>query len=61
MSPGAEDFFARAQALGLKLSRADYERTRAGVAAFLRAERVANDAPEPSAPGAPDVLSLIHI
>lgn len=57
MSPGAEDFFARAQALGLKLSRADYERTRAGVAAFLRAERVANDAPEPSAPGAPDVCA----
>lgn len=36
----ADDFLARAQALGLRLSRTDYERTRAGVAAFLKAERL---------------------
>lgn len=36
----ADEFLARAQALGLRLSRTDYERTRAGVAAFLKAERV---------------------
>ncbi|WFC99258.1 Forkhead transcription factor [Malassezia yamatoensis] len=35
----ADDFLARAQALGLRLTRADYERTRAGVTAFLKAER----------------------
>lgn len=39
----ADDFFARAQALGLRLTRTDYERTRAGVAAFLRAERLPDD------------------
>ena len=36
----ADEFLARAQALGLRLSRTDYERTRAGVAAFLKAERL---------------------
>ncbi|KAI3620258.1 hypothetical protein CBS9595_002225 [Malassezia furfur] len=36
----ADDFLARAQALGLRLTRADYERTRAGVTAFLKAERL---------------------
>jgi hypothetical protein len=40
----ADDFFARAQAMGLRLTRADFERTRAGVAAFLKAERVAPSA-----------------
>lgn len=39
MSKDAEDFFARAQAMGLRLTREDYERTKAGVAAFLKAER----------------------
>ncbi|SNX82425.1 uncharacterized protein MEPE_01131 [Melanopsichium pennsylvanicum] len=39
LSKDAEDFFARAQAMGLRLSREDYERTKAGVAAFLKAER----------------------
>lgn len=38
-SKDAEDFFARAQAMGLRLTREDYERTKAGVAAFLKAER----------------------
>lgn len=37
-----DDFLARARAMGLNLSRQDYERARAGVSAFLRAERVAN-------------------
>ncbi|KAN0061431.1 Forkhead transcription factor [Thecaphora frezii] len=36
----ADDFFARAQAMGLRLTREEYERTRAGITAFLRAERV---------------------
>ncbi|PWZ01099.1 hypothetical protein BCV70DRAFT_205695 [Testicularia cyperi] len=40
----AEDFFARAQAMGLRLTREDYERTKAGVAAFLKAERKPNPA-----------------
>ena len=35
----SDEVFARARALGLRLSRADYERTRAGITAFLRAER----------------------
>ncbi len=39
MTKDAEDFFARAQAMGLRLTREDYERTKAGVAAFLKAER----------------------
>lgn len=39
-SDNADDFLARAQALGLRLSRSDYERTRAGVTAFLKAERL---------------------
>ncbi|SPO21837.1 uncharacterized protein UTRI_01330_B [Ustilago trichophora] len=39
LSKDAEDFFARAQAMGLRLTREDYERTKAGVAAFLKAER----------------------
>ncbi|KAJ1032554.1 hypothetical protein NDA16_000577 [Ustilago loliicola] len=39
ISKDAEDFFARAQAMGLRLTREDYERTKAGVAAFLKAER----------------------
>lgn len=38
------DFFARARAMGLNLTRQDYERARAGVSAFLRAERVAKPA-----------------
>lgn len=44
----ADDFLARAQALGLRLTRADYERTRAGVTAFLKAERVPAASPGPS-------------
>ncbi|TKY85015.1 hypothetical protein EX895_006095 [Sporisorium graminicola] len=39
LTKDAEDFFARAQAMGLRLTREDYERTKAGVAAFLKAER----------------------
>lgn len=35
-----DDLFARAQAMGLRLTRQEYERTRAGVAAFLKAERL---------------------
>lgn len=35
-----DDLFARAQAMGLRLTREEYERTRAGVAAFLKAERI---------------------
>lgn len=35
-----DEFLARARAMGLNLSRQDYERARAGVSAFLRAERV---------------------
>ena len=46
-SDAADDFLARAQALGLKLSRTDYERTRAGVAAFLKAERLPSGSPCP--------------
>lgn len=45
MTANADDFLARAQALGLRLSRTDYERTRAGVAAFLKAERVPTASP----------------
>lgn len=41
----ADDFLARAQALGLRLSRTDYERTRAGVTAFLKAERLPPTSP----------------
>lgn len=44
----ADDFLARAQALGLRLTRADYERTRAGVTAFLKAERIPAASPGPS-------------
>ncbi|PKI84527.1 hypothetical protein MVES_001642 [Malassezia vespertilionis] len=44
----ADDFLARAQALGLRLTRADYERTRAGVAAFLKAERIPLGSPSAS-------------
>ncbi|KAJ9477677.1 putative forkhead-like transcriptional regulator [Pseudozyma hubeiensis] len=50
MTKDAEDFFARAQAMGLRLTREDYERTKAGVAAFLKAERRPFSAtPAPSA------------
>lgn len=35
----SDEVFARARALGLRLSRADYERTRAGITAFLKDER----------------------
>ncbi|WFC95252.1 hypothetical protein MBRA1_001899 [Malassezia brasiliensis] len=48
----ADDFLARAQALGLRLTRADYERTRAGVTAFLKAERL--PAASPGVGEAPD-------
>ena len=48
----ADDFLARAQALGLRLTRADYERTRAGVTAFLKAERL--PAASPGLGDAPD-------
>lgn len=41
----AEDFFARAKAMGLNLTRQDYERARAGVSAFLKAQRVASPNP----------------
>jgi len=59
----ADEFLARAQALGLRLSRTDYERTRAGVAAFLKAERVpthstpadASDDADRAAPTDPDM------
>ena len=44
----ADEFLARAQALGLRLSRTDYERTRAGVAAFLKAERLPPTSPSTS-------------
>ena len=44
----ADEFLARAQALGLRLSRTDYERTRAGVAAFLKAERLPPASPSTS-------------
>lgn len=37
----ADAFFARAQALGLRLSKEEYERTRSSVVAFLKADRVA--------------------
>ncbi|KAJ1027782.1 hypothetical protein NDA13_003237 [Ustilago tritici] len=39
LSKDAQDFFARAQAMGLCLTREDYEWTKAGVAAFLKAEQ----------------------
>lgn len=48
-----DDFLARARAMGLNLSRQDYERARAGVSAFLRAERVANPASSTNASDSP--------
>ncbi|KAJ1031734.1 hypothetical protein NDA13_002123 [Ustilago tritici] len=39
LSKDAQDFFTRAQAMGLRLTREDYERTKASVAAFLKAEQ----------------------
>ncbi|MCO5573490.1 hypothetical protein L7F22_027261 [Adiantum nelumboides] len=48
-----DDFLARARAMGLNLSRQDYERARAGVSAFLRAERVANPGSSTSASDSP--------
>lgn len=48
----ADEFLARAQALGLRLSRTDYERTRAGVAAFLKAERLPSVPQRHSTPSA---------
>ncbi|WFD33377.1 hypothetical protein MCUN1_000190 [Malassezia cuniculi] len=40
----SDEVFARARALGLRLSRADYERTRAGITALLKAN--AADSPD---------------
>lgn len=34
-----EDWFAKAQAMGLKLTREEFERSKAGLSAFLKAER----------------------
>ncbi|KAJ1027738.1 hypothetical protein NDA13_003193 [Ustilago tritici] len=39
LSKDAQDFFSRAQAMGLCLTREDYEQTKASVAAFLKADQ----------------------
>ncbi|CAO1615315.1 unnamed protein product [Parajaminaea phylloscopi] len=56
----SDDLFARAQAMGLRLTREEYERTRAGVAAFLKAERLpsATNAASPAAPSPPALSTL---
>ncbi|WFD30853.1 Forkhead transcription factor [Malassezia sp. CBS 17886] len=57
----ANDFLTRAQALGLRLTRADFERTRAGVTAFLKAERLPADSPAPSVDDGEEAERTPHV